>query len=183
MSSGDVSMESILKLCSSAKDSNSNLYCHLNTYLTSVRNEPIVPLLTLAEPNTRSLDELFLKIEKDAIPEATAHLLQAIMQAEVAPTFYKINVHAALTPAEIKKHFDPVLDQAKLLEKMEQLKVERLIGSPGKRRDSTSFSVCWNNSLSTIADKCHTPVVTVSVVNGQTLVYILRFRALEVGLP
>ena len=114
---GDMSMETILELCSSAKGKNSNLCCHINAYLASIKNEPIVPTLTLAEPNTCSLDELFLKIKSNNTTKATAQLLQAILQAEVAPTFYKINVHAALTPTEIKKQFHPVFDKARLLEK------------------------------------------------------------------
>ena len=167
MSSGDMSMESILKLCSSAKESGGNLYCHLNAYLVSVRNDPIVPLLTLAEPNVCSLDELFLKVENNTIPEDTAHLVQAILLAEVAPTFYKINVHAALTPTEIKKQFDPVFNQAKLLEKMEQQKLERqkeMDESLGRKKD-LSTSVSSQGSSSTITDSNHAPVVTVSCIS------------------
>ena len=140
---------------------NDKLYCHLNTYLASMRNDPVVPLLTF---NECSLDDLFLKIERNSTPEATVQLLHAILKAEVASTFYKINVHAALTPTEIKKEFDSVFDQAKLLEKMNQQKLERLRKelNKGKKKDSTSIPTHMHRSSSTTANGSHTPVVTVS---------------------
>ena len=153
-------MESILKLFNSPKKG--DLYCHLNAYLVSMRNDPIIPLLTLGEPNERSLDELFFKIERDSTPKATANLLQAILLAEVATTFYKINVHAALTPTEIKKQFLPIFDQAKLLEKIEQ-QGQKKNESAGKKKESTSTSS--QGSLSTSGYSSHTPVVTVSYVS------------------
>ena len=42
----------------------------------------------------------------------TASLLQAVMVSEVKPTFYKINVHAALTPDQILCHLQPAIEQA-----------------------------------------------------------------------
>lgn len=48
-------------------------------------------------------------------PQATAKLLYAVLTAQLKSTFHKINVHAAMTPADIQKHFKPVFDQAKAL--------------------------------------------------------------------
>ena len=84
-------------------------------YLGSMRNDPAILLLT-SEMNcntpVKSIPELFYKAEKSFSPETTAHLLQALLSAEVKTNFYKIHVHAALTPEDIKKKFEPVFSQA-----------------------------------------------------------------------
>ena len=47
--------------------------------------------------------------------QSTASLLHAVLSAQIKPTFYKLNVHAAMTPADIWNHFEPVFAQAKVL--------------------------------------------------------------------
>ena len=44
-----------------------------------------------------------------------AHLLYAVLTAQVHSTFHKINVHAALTPSDIGAHFKPAFEQARHL--------------------------------------------------------------------
>lgn len=62
---------------------------------------------------TESLEELFERAkEEDYSPEATEHLLYAILSAEVGSAFHKINIHAAMTLEDVKKHFEPVFSQA-----------------------------------------------------------------------
>lgn len=39
------------------------------------------------------------------------------MSAEVKSTFHKINVHAAMSPSEVKSHLEPIFRQAKDLER------------------------------------------------------------------
>ena len=47
--------------------------------------------------------------------QATVMLLHAVLCAQIKPTFHKINVHAAMTPSDIQKHFKLVFDQAREL--------------------------------------------------------------------
>ena len=47
--------------------------------------------------------------------QTTASLLHAVMVSEVRSTFYKINVHAALTPEKIWGYLEPAIDQANTL--------------------------------------------------------------------
>ena len=35
-----------------------------------------------------------------------------MLNAQIKPTFHKLNVHAAMTPDDIQKHLDPVFAQA-----------------------------------------------------------------------
>jgi hypothetical protein len=82
-----------------------------------MRNNPVISLLLCkAEPACR-LEDLFDKAATEDTPEAMAQLLFAILQAQVQLTFYKINVHAAMTPAEVKREFKPVLNRARGLMK------------------------------------------------------------------
>ena len=53
-------------------------------------------------------------------PQSTAHLLHGILNAQITPTFHKVNVHAAMTPGDIKKHFEPVFSQARVLQEAYQ---------------------------------------------------------------
>ena len=48
-------------------------------------------------------------------PQATAELLYAVITAQLKSTFHKINIHAAMTPADIQKCFKPVFEQARAL--------------------------------------------------------------------
>ena len=57
-----------------------------------------------------------------------------MLNAEIVPTFYKINVHAAMTPADIEKELKPVFLRAHELgesfqksKKLEGLKNKKLI--------------------------------------------------------
>ena len=47
--------------------------------------------------------------------QTTASLLHAVMVSDVRSTFYKINVHAALTPEKIWGYLEPAIDQANTL--------------------------------------------------------------------
>ena len=47
--------------------------------------------------------------------QTTASLLHAVMVSEIRSTFYKINVHAALTPEKIWGYLKPAIDQANKL--------------------------------------------------------------------
>lgn len=49
------------------------------------------------------------------ILQATAELLHAVLTAQLKSTFHKINVHAAMTPADVQKYFKPVFEQADAL--------------------------------------------------------------------
>ena len=60
------------------------------------------------ECNVRSLYSICYSVS----PQTTASLLQAVMVSEVKSTFYKINVHAALTPDQIWGHLQPAIKQA-----------------------------------------------------------------------
>lgn len=113
---GEVNVDSLLLLCNYTDGIHGKLYSQINTYLFRMRKYPVVPLLTFKEPHGVTLEELFTTAEEENSPEATAHLLQAILSAQVESTFHKINVHAALTPVEIKKLFEPVFSQAKHLQ-------------------------------------------------------------------
>ena len=44
--------------------------------------------------------------------QSTAALLYAILTTQVKPTFYKINVHAAMTPTDIENHLRPAFELA-----------------------------------------------------------------------
>ena len=104
-----------------------------------MRDNPVLPLLTFKKSAHSHFDELFKDADAMDSPEATSHLLYAILMAQVIPTFHKINVHAAMTPADIWLLFKPVFDQARLLElachqKLERLKTEE--ESKVKRKES-----------------------------------------------
>ena len=50
-----------------------------------------------------------------SLSQITARLLYAVVVSEVTSTFYKINVHAALTPEQIWGHLQPAIEQANSL--------------------------------------------------------------------
>lgn len=163
MCSGDVSVDALLLLCNLADGTHGKLYSQLTGYLAPMRSDPVVPLLTFKDPLVCSLEELFAEADIEGGPETMARLLHAILMAQVAPTFHKINVHAAMTPSEIKKLFEPVFRQAKLLQDTyQQRKVQRgKEESLGKRRESTA-SRSSNISSASLNDPEMTPFVTVS---------------------
>ena len=47
--------------------------------------------------------------------QSTASLLYGLLFAQIKPTFHKLNVHAAMTPADIWNYLNPVFMQAKKL--------------------------------------------------------------------
>ena len=106
----------------------------VSKYLIRMWNNPVIPLLTVSCPNKKHLDTLFEEFDRKKCLESTANLLQAILKVQVKSSFHKINVHAALTPAEIKALFSPVIEQAFLVQTIYQKIVRRI------RRSSSSGS-------------------------------------------
>ena len=83
----------------------------------------------------QSIENLFDELEENNTAEATASLLYTILLATVKPTFHKINVHAAMTPADVKDQFEPAIVQAKDLQEKYYKKKQ----AENKKHDS-SFS-------------------------------------------
>ena len=115
MHSGEVNEESLLLLCNESDDKG-KFYSQIKEDLCLMREDPMVPLLECKATPTKTMRELFNQMDSEDSPEATAHLLYAILLAEVESTFHKINVHAAMTPAEVKTLLQPVIAQAKDLQ-------------------------------------------------------------------
>lgn len=150
ISSGNASFDSVLVLCKHS-DNSAKFY----EYLHPMRNSTVVSLLTYKATPIKPMEDLFDEAERRVSPEATAQLIYAILQAEVEPTFHKINVHAAMTPAEVKSQFEPVFDQAKCLQEAYLRKSQRI-------KADEPVSVKSRTSSSTTADlQQHTPFVTV----------------------
>lgn len=91
--------------------------------LDNMGNNPMIPLLVQVTDKQESgnncpvtaavsMCKLFDKAKNEDSPEATASLLYAIFSTEVDSTFHKINVHAAMTPADVRKLFEPIFRQA-----------------------------------------------------------------------
>ena len=160
ISSGEVDIESLLLLCNQTDGEHVMLYLPINVYLAPMKKYPIVSLLTLNESCKYTLEELFTKAEQENSPEATAHLLEAVFSAQLESTFHKINVHAALTPAEIKTLFEPIFKQAKNLLEAYQKAPQHIAQANG------TFQPTFASSLSSN----RTPFVTVSHI----CIHILR---------
>ena len=47
--------------------------------------------------------------------KSTARLFYRILFTQIKPTFHKLSVHAAMTPADIWNHLEPVFTQARKL--------------------------------------------------------------------
>ena len=85
-----------------------------------MRDDPVILLLKCKVTSetmsgvtpAKSLLQLFDEAKEKDSPEVTAQLLYAILCAEVQSTFHKINVHAAMTPADVGKHFEQIFCQA-----------------------------------------------------------------------
>lgn len=159
LSLGEANAKSLLLLCN-FDDGNSKLYTPIYNELACLRDEPVLCLLTLKNSplslEELSLEELFTKAEIDSTPETTAHLLEAIMLAEVQPAFHKINVHAALQPSDIETLLDPVFSQAKSFQRKYYEKKERIESSSvHSNRTSIRYSVSSTPEV--------VPFVTVSV--------------------
>ena len=114
MSNGDVSFDSVLLICNHS-DAAGKFYSLLNKHVLSMRDNAVVPFLV--HKTATPMETLFEEAEQEDTPEATAHLILAILQAQVEPTFHKINVHTAMTPTDVKRQFEPVLSQARTLQK------------------------------------------------------------------
>ena len=114
MALGDVnvSKDSLVQLC--RKLFSAKFYSQLKNNLLLMRNDPIVLLLKFKET---SLEEFFQKTEGELTPESVACLLEAIYLAQVMPTFYKSNIHAAMTPFEMDDFLKPIFNQARFLQK------------------------------------------------------------------
>lgn len=120
MFSSEVSIDELQLLCSRFHDP-------LRKHLSYMRNSLVVP--SLVEKGVMEMgrvEELFDLAERENAPEATSKLLQAILVAEVKPTFYKINVHAAMTPSEVESLLKPIFSQAETLLKIHQETVKRM---------------------------------------------------------
>lgn len=147
MKSGEVSLGSLLLLFNHS-EMRDRFYSQLNKYICPMRNDPVVLLLVCKAAPRKTLDDLFDAAAREDTPETTASLLHAILHAEVEPIFYKINVHAAMTPADVKKEFIPIIKQARQLQHSCQL----------MRREENSSSE---------GDPYNTPFVNVSVAVSQ----------------
>ena len=55
--------------------------------------------------------------------QSTARLLYGVLNAQIKPSFHKLNLHAAMTPADIWSHLEPVFSQAKMLQEAFKNKV------------------------------------------------------------
>ena len=164
--------DALLLLCSYI-DGHGKLYSQVLRFLCPMKNDPVLPLLTFDDPNISSLDKLFEKAEEEKTPEITAQLLHAILKAQVKSSFYKINVHAAMTPEEIKKLFAPVVKQADLLQDTYTQVLERVASAASvtslHRRESTGATIRGGYVSDTSLDESltvlpnRTPFVTVSV--------------------
>ena len=153
-----MTVDSLLKLCNYADSTCQNLYSQLFTYLDPLRNDPVLPLLTFKEPHCL-LEELFVVAEREKRPETTACLLHAILLAKVESPFYKFNIHAAMTPSEVKKLFEPVFTQAKDLHNIYQQKAQHNKTVPTASQSSTPRASSSFFSTTTSSDI--TPFVTV----------------------
>ncbi len=112
--SGEVTKESLLQHCKYIHDSCINVFAMLQNQLLKRRREKsIIPLLTFEETLADSFDKLFEQADKDKSPEATACLLHTLLVAQVRTVFHKINIHAALTPVNIKKLLKPIFEEAR----------------------------------------------------------------------
>lgn len=109
--SGEVTEDHLLLLCKYSNTKCGPLFIKIYKELRPLQTDPLIPILTFTE----KFDNLFQCCEANNTAETTAKLLYAILTAEVKSTFHKINVHAALKPAEIRKLFEPALCQARLL--------------------------------------------------------------------
>ena len=61
------------------------------------------------------LDSFFDRV---CTPDNVANILYAILRGQPQSLFYKINVHGALTPDQIKELLQPAIRQANNLQKM-----------------------------------------------------------------
>ena len=125
LSSGNVNLESLRVLCNHYDVAQGDFYLKLEKYFTALRNDPILPLLTLTKsqlqsffiiPKLQSLEGMFEVADQEKTTDSIAQLLYAITCAKFESTFHKINVHAALSPTDVFKLLEPAFSQAKKLQ-------------------------------------------------------------------
>ena len=106
----EVNLQYLLLLC----NYNGGLLCSKinKKYLSTLRNNPVLALLSF---KNRPIEKFFTDAENDS-QENTAYLLKAILFAESNSTFHKINIHAALTPMDLKRLMNPAMEQAQKLQ-------------------------------------------------------------------
>ena len=116
MGSNEVSLESLVLLCS--QDS---LYNEIKDYLCQLRNNTLMSLL-VSKPTSEfgCMEQLFESVLRENTPKSLANLLHALLLAEVAPMFYKMCIHAAMTPSEVQNYLEPVFQQANTLLEMQK---------------------------------------------------------------
>ena len=68
-----------------------------------------------------------------------------MLNAQILPTFHKLNVHAAMTPTDIQKHLKPVFAQAKKLQESFKSKTE---GAPSLRVPFVTVSTQYSHVIS-----------------------------------
>lgn len=76
-------------------------------------------------------------------PQATANLLYAVLTAQLKSTFHKINVHAAMTPADIQKYFNPVFEQANALKEAFERRAHNEQLAASSQVSKTKTSSCY----------------------------------------
>ena len=93
------------------------------------------------------------------------------------PTFHKINVHAAMSPAEVRQQFEPVFKQARLLQETHQQKLQRIKSDESiaaRRRESAtsrrSIISSTSSASSSVSESEEAPFVTVSEGCGRMIV-------------
>ena len=152
----EVSMDSLITLCNYS-DNNGKFYSQLKERLRQMK---VHPLLTIKSKSAKSLEELFHDAESSDSPQATAVFLHALLNSEVQDTFYKINVHAAMTPSEVEHQLKPAFSHAKVLkEKHDQQGVK--LQSSSLENTSSKLSLLHEESNPVNDLKHEVPFVTV----------------------
>ncbi len=84
-----------------------------------------------------------------------AKLLHALLCAEVKSTFYKINVHSAMTPTDVAKQFEPLFVYARrLLDAFQK----------GKERAKRKSSVKGKNEPESVPDRATFVTVSYQII-------------------
>lgn len=118
LSSGEVCRDTLMEICSCKMFTEK-----LKIFLKEMRNYAIVPFLVTNDDV--DFEALFDQAEKEDTPGNLSHLLYSILLAEVKPSFYKINIHAAMTPSDIKNQLDPIFKRADIMLKMHKTRLLR----------------------------------------------------------
>jgi hypothetical protein len=118
------------------------------------------------------LEELFCDAESSDSPQATAVFLHALLNSEVQDTFYKINVHAAMTPSEVEHQLKPAFSKAKVLkEKHDQQRVEA--------NTSSGNTSPLNESFEANSNEGSTPLVSASAITTEAPVSTTTYNMHE----